>query len=98
MGSDADLATSSISTPSGPCGHSEDLKECPIFRHSKGKRLRGWPAATIKAGQIVARDGEIAASRRAISPRNKGVLTLMARTLTARHSGSRANGVRPLPA
>jgi len=25
----------------------------------QGKRLKGWPVATIKAGRIVARDGKI---------------------------------------
>jgi N-acyl-D-aspartate/D-glutamate deacylase len=29
------------------------------FSPFEGKRLRGWPVATIKGGKIVARDGKI---------------------------------------
>jgi dihydropyrimidinase/allantoinase len=29
------------------------------FSPFEGKKLRGWPVATIKAGKIVARDGKI---------------------------------------
>jgi dihydroorotase-like cyclic amidohydrolase len=29
------------------------------FSPFEGKTLRGWPVATIKAGKVVARDGEI---------------------------------------
>jgi hypothetical protein len=31
------------------------------FSPFEGKRLRGWPVATFKAGKIVARDGKIVA-------------------------------------
>ena len=29
------------------------------FSPFEGKTLRGWPVATVKAGEIVARDGKI---------------------------------------
>jgi len=29
------------------------------FSPFEGKTLRGWPVTTIKAGKIVARDGEV---------------------------------------
>jgi hypothetical protein len=29
------------------------------FSPFEGKRLRGWPVATIKGGKIIARDGKI---------------------------------------
>jgi N-acyl-D-aspartate/D-glutamate deacylase len=32
------------------------------FSPFEGKRLRGWPVATVKGGRVVARDGEIVGS------------------------------------
>ena len=37
----------------------EDLQGMSDFSPFEGKRLRGWPVATIKGGQIAARDGKI---------------------------------------
>ena len=38
-----------------------DLQGMSDFSPFEGKRLRGWPVATIKGGKIVARDGKIVA-------------------------------------
>jgi dihydropyrimidinase len=40
----------------------EDLRGMSDFSPFEGKALRGWPVATIKAGRITARDGEIVAA------------------------------------
>ena len=37
----------------------EDLRGMSDFSPFEGKALRGWPVATIKAGKLVAKDGEI---------------------------------------
>src|SRR5205085_2314353 len=37
----------------------KDLQGMSDFSPFEGKKLRGWPVATIKAGEIVARDGKI---------------------------------------
>jgi dihydroorotase-like cyclic amidohydrolase len=39
----------------------QDLKGMSDFSPFEGKRLRGWPTATVKTGRIVAREGEIVA-------------------------------------
>ena len=44
-----------------PDVRAEDLQGMSDFSPFEGKKLRGWPVATIKAGQIVARDGKIVA-------------------------------------
>jgi dihydroorotase-like cyclic amidohydrolase len=41
----------------------EDLQGMSDFSPFEGKRLRGWPVATIKAGEIIARDGHIVGKR-----------------------------------
>jgi dihydroorotase-like cyclic amidohydrolase len=33
------------------------------FSPFEGKRLRGWPVATIKGGRVVVRDGQLVADR-----------------------------------
>ena len=58
-GSDADLVVvdldlEKVVRPADLCGMSD-------FSPFEGKTLRGWPVATIKAGRIVARDGQIVA-------------------------------------
>jgi dihydropyrimidinase len=40
----------------------EDLRGMSDFSPFEGKALKGWPVATIKAGQIVAKNGEIIGS------------------------------------
>jgi dihydropyrimidinase len=57
VGSDADLAI--VDPDLERVVRAEDLKGMSDFSPFEGKRLRGWPVATVKAGQIVARDGEI---------------------------------------
>jgi dihydroorotase-like cyclic amidohydrolase len=57
VGSDADLVI--VDLDAERIVRAEDLKGMSDFSPFEGKRLRGWPVATIKAGQIVARDGEI---------------------------------------
>ena len=37
----------------------QDLRGMSDFSPFEGKALKGWPVATIKAGKLVARDGEI---------------------------------------
>jgi hypothetical protein len=37
----------------------EDLQGMSDSSPFEGKRLRGWPVATIKGGKIIARDGKI---------------------------------------
>ncbi len=48
----------SISILNASCAP-RDLQGMSDFSPFEGKTLRGWPVATIKAGQIVARDGKI---------------------------------------
>src|SRR5262249_37832204 len=48
----------------------QGMSDCSPF---EGKRLRGWPVATIKSGKIVARDGKIIAKANGrYLPRNRG--------------------------
>jgi dihydroorotase-like cyclic amidohydrolase len=57
VGSDADLAIVDLDLER--VVRAEDLLGMSDFSPFEGKTLRGWPVATIKAGQIVARDGKI---------------------------------------
>ena len=62
VGSDADLVV--VDLDAERVVHAEDLKGMSDFSPFEGKRLRGWPVATIKAGEIVARNGEIVGTPR----------------------------------
>jgi dihydropyrimidinase len=57
VGSDADLAI--VDLEAERVVRAEDLQGMSDFSPFEGKRLRGWPVATIKDGKIVARDGKI---------------------------------------
>jgi dihydropyrimidinase len=57
VGSDADLVV--VDLEQERVVRAEDLQGMSDFSPFQGKRLRGWPVATIKAGRIVARDGKI---------------------------------------
>jgi len=57
VGSDADLAIVDLDLER--VVRAEDLQGMSDFSPFEGKKLRGWPVATVKAGQIVARDGKI---------------------------------------
>ena len=57
IGSDADLAIVDLDLER--VVRAEDLQGMSDFSPFEGKKLRGWPVVTIKAGQIVARDGKI---------------------------------------
>jgi dihydropyrimidinase len=57
VGSDADLAIVDLDLER--VVRAEDLQGMSDFSPFEGKTLRGWPVATVKAGQIVARDGKI---------------------------------------
>jgi dihydropyrimidinase len=57
VGSDADLAIVDLDLER--VVRAEDLCGMSDFSPFEGKTLRGWPVATIKAGQIVARNGKI---------------------------------------
>jgi dihydroorotase-like cyclic amidohydrolase len=59
IGSDADLAIVDLELER--VVRAEDLQGMSDFSPFEGKKLRGWPVATIKAGRIVARDGKIIA-------------------------------------
>jgi len=59
VGSDADLVV--VDLEAERVVRAEDLQGMSDFSPFEGKRLRGWPVATIKAGTIVARDGKIVA-------------------------------------
>lgn len=59
IGSDADLAI--VDTELERVVRAEELKGMSDFSPFEGKKLRGWPIATIKSGQIIARDGCIVA-------------------------------------
>lgn len=57
VGSDADLAVVDLDLER--VVDAADLKGMSDFSPFEGKRLRGWPVATVKGGRIVAREGEI---------------------------------------
>jgi dihydroorotase-like cyclic amidohydrolase len=57
VGSDADLAIVDLELER--VVDARELQGMSDFSPFEGKALRGWPIATIKAGQIVARDGKI---------------------------------------
>ncbi len=57
VGSDADLVIVDLDLEK--VVRAEDLMGMSDFSPFEGKKLRGWPVATVKAGQIVARDGKI---------------------------------------
>jgi dihydropyrimidinase len=57
VGSDADLAIVDLDLER--VVRAEELQGMSDFSPFEGKKLRGWPVATVKAGQIVARDGKI---------------------------------------
>jgi dihydroorotase-like cyclic amidohydrolase len=57
VGSDADLAI--VDPNLERVVRAEELQGMSDFSPFEGKKLRGWPVATIKAGEIVARDGRI---------------------------------------
>ncbi len=57
IGSDADLAIVDLELEK--VVRAEDLLGMSDFSPFENKKLRGWPVATIKAGEIITRDGEI---------------------------------------
>ncbi|NVO13529.1 MAG: amidohydrolase family protein [Rhodoplanes sp.] len=57
VGSDADLAIVDLDLER--VVRADELLGMSDFSPFEGKRLRGWPVATIKGGRIVARDGRI---------------------------------------
>jgi dihydropyrimidinase len=57
VGSDADLAVVDLDLER--VVRAEDLQGMSDFSPFEGKTLRGWPVATIKAGEIIARGGKI---------------------------------------
>ena len=59
VGSDADLVVVDLDQERIVRAH--DLQGMSDFSPFEGKRLRGWPVATIKGGKVVARDGKIVA-------------------------------------
>jgi dihydropyrimidinase len=59
VGTDADLVVVDLDQERVVRAH--DLQGMSDFSPFEGKRLRGWPVATIKGGKIVARDGKIVA-------------------------------------
>ncbi len=61
VGSDADLAVVDLDLEKTV--RAEELGGMSDFSPFEGKKLRGWPVATIKAGEIVARDGKIVGKR-----------------------------------
>jgi dihydropyrimidinase len=61
VGSDADLVIVDLDLEKTV--RAEDLGGMSDFSPFEGKKLRGWPVATIKAGEIVARDGKIVGKR-----------------------------------
>jgi dihydropyrimidinase len=58
-GSDADLVV--VDLECEKVVRPSELRGMSDFSPFEGKTLRGWPVATIKAGRVVARDGEIVA-------------------------------------
>ena len=61
VGSDADLAIVDLDLER--MVRAEDLQGMSDFSPFERKKLRGWPVATIKAGEIIARDGKIVGKR-----------------------------------
>jgi dihydropyrimidinase len=61
IGSDADLAIVDLELEK--VVRAEDLLGMSDFSPFENKKLRGWPVATIKAGEIIARDGKIVGKR-----------------------------------
>jgi dihydroorotase-like cyclic amidohydrolase len=61
VGSDADLVIVDLDLEKTV--RAEDLQGMSDFSPFEGKKLRGWPVATIKAGEIIARDGKIVGNR-----------------------------------
>ncbi len=61
VGSDADLVVVDLNLEREV--RPADLAGMSDFSPFEGKRLRGWPVATIKSGRIVARDGRLVADR-----------------------------------
>jgi dihydropyrimidinase len=59
VGSDADLVVVDLELEREV--QAKDLQGMSDFSPFEGKRLRGWPVATIKGGTIIARDGKIVA-------------------------------------
>lgn len=59
VGSDADLVV--VDLEAERVVDAEYLNGMSDFSPFEGKRLKGWPVATIKGGRIAARDGEIVA-------------------------------------
>ena len=57
IGTDADLAIVDLDLER--VVRPEELQGMSDFSPFEGKKLRGWPVATIKAGKIVARNGKI---------------------------------------
>jgi len=57
VGSDADLAIVDLDLER--VVRAEELQGMSDFSPFEGKKLRGWPVATVKAGQIVARGGKL---------------------------------------
>ena len=57
VGSDADLVV--VDLDAERVVDAEYLNGMSDFSPFEGKLLRGWPVATVKGGQVVARDGEI---------------------------------------
>ncbi len=57
VGSDADLVIVDLDLEK--VVRAEELQGMSDFSPFEGKQLRGWPVATIKGGEIVARDGRI---------------------------------------
>jgi dihydropyrimidinase len=57
VGSDADLVVVDLDLER--VVRAEELQGMSDFSPFEGKRLRGWPVATIKGGKVVARDGKI---------------------------------------
>jgi dihydroorotase-like cyclic amidohydrolase len=61
VGSDADLVV--VDMELEKIVRAEELQGMSDFSPFEGKRLRGWPVATIKNGEIIARDGKIVGQR-----------------------------------
>jgi dihydropyrimidinase len=57
VGSDADLVVVDLELER--IVRAEELQGMSDFSPFEGKKLRGWPVATIKGGRIIARDGRI---------------------------------------
>jgi dihydropyrimidinase len=57
VGSDADLVVVDLDLER--VVDAKELQGMSDFSPFEGKKLRGWPVATVKGGQVVARDGQI---------------------------------------